>query len=132
MAHQAEAYHGFITRIKHQDMMLAHQVSPCLGGMLVKQASGGMLVKQASGGMLVHQASPPTPGWDAGPSSITPTGWDAGPSSITPPGWDAGPSSIIPDQTHSSCDREATLSDSAGFLQGLRFPPTYITNHPIF
>jgi hypothetical protein len=30
-------------------------------------------------------------------------------------------------------DREprATLSDSVGFLRGLRFPPTYITNRPI-
>jgi hypothetical protein len=25
----------------------------------------------------------------------------------------------------------ATLSDSVGFLRGLRFPPTYITNRPI-
>jgi hypothetical protein len=25
----------------------------------------------------------------------------------------------------------ATLSDKVGFLRGLRFSPTYITNHPI-
>jgi hypothetical protein len=38
----------------------------------------------------------------------------------------------IPGQTYSLRNRErATISDSVGFLRGLRFPSTYITNHPI-
>jgi hypothetical protein len=39
----------------------------------------------------------------------------------------------IPGQTipHVIVIEWATLSDSVGFLRGLRFPPTYITNRPI-